>query len=87
MSVGHVARVVEVAGIPTVVILIRAFRFRAEEMGLPRTIVTRHLLGRPLGAPHDVEGQRKVVLASLSLLEKAESGGAIVEFQEPYRTL
>ncbi len=82
---GHVARVVEETGIPTVVVLIRAFRHRAEEMKLPRTVVTRHMMGRPLGAPGDVERQRRVILAALELLEGAKQSGTIVELTEPYR--
>ncbi|RMF92097.1 MAG: hypothetical protein D6736_04070 [Nitrospinota bacterium] len=85
MSVGHAARVIEEAGIPTVVVLIRAFRHLAEEMKIPRTLVTRHLMGRPLGAPGDAERQRQVILAALRLLEEAKEGGTIVELPDPYR--
>ena len=82
---GHVARVVEEAGIPTVVVMIRAFRHRAKEMKLPRTVVTRHMMGRPLGAPGDVKRQRGIILAALELLENAKEGGTIVELPESYR--
>ena len=82
---GHVARVVEEAGIPTVVVLVRAFRHVAEDMQLPRTLVTRHLMGRPLGAPGDAERQRHVLLAALQLLEEAAEGGTIVELPDLYR--
>jgi hypothetical protein len=75
----------EEAGIPTVVVLIRAFRHVAEEMKLPRTIVTRHLMGRPLGAPGDAERQRQVLLAALQLLKEAKEGGTIIELPESYR--
>lgn len=85
MSVGHVARRFETAGIPTVVVHIRAFRSLAENMGLPRTVITRNPMGRPLGAPGDEERQREVVMAALALLEDAVSGGSIVELESPYR--
>ncbi len=85
MSVGHVARAVETAGIPTVVVFVRAFRQVAERMGLPRTIVTRHPMGRPLGAAGDVERQREVVAAALELLATASAGGALVELEAPFR--
>ncbi len=85
MSVGHVARVVEEAGISTVVVLIRAFRHVTEEMKLPRTVITRHLMGRPLGGPGDGERQRHTILAALQLLEEAKQGGTIVELPELYR--
>ena len=85
VSVGHVAREVEASGIPTVSIFVRAFRHVAERMSLPRTIVTRHPMGRPLGAPGDATTHRRVVEASLALLETATAPGAIVELPEPYR--
>lgn len=85
MSVGHTARVIEEAGIPTVCVYIRAFRHEAEALKPPRTLVTRHILGRTVGAPGDAVGQRAVVRAALRLLETAEAPGAIVDLQEsPY---
>ncbi|MBI4640275.1 MAG: hypothetical protein HY731_06245 [Candidatus Tectomicrobia bacterium] len=54
-------------------------------MKLPRTVVTRHMMGRPLGAPGDVKRQRSVILAALELLENARKSGTIVELQQPYR--
>jgi len=54
-------------------------------MGLPRTVVTRNPMGRPLGAPGDGERQREVVMAALALLEDAVAGGSIVELESPYR--
>lgn len=86
MSVGHAARVFEQAGLPTVTVMVRVFRPRAETMRLPRTLVTRHIMGRPLGAPHDTERQMAVLRAALNLLEGATSGGVIEELPEPYRT-
>lgn len=85
MSVGHVARALEEAGTPTVVVQIRAFRHTAERMLLPRVVITRHLLGRPLGAPHDIARHHHVLRAALSLLEEARDGSTIVELPEPYR--
>lgn len=85
MSVGHVARAFEGAGIPTVVVQIRAFRHVAERMALPRVVVTRHLLGRPLGAPHDASRHAHVLRAAIALLDDARQGGAIVELPERYR--
>ena len=86
MSVGHVARVFEAAGIPTVVVMTGAFGFRAHGMKLPRTAITRHIGGRPTGAPGDVERQRQVVRAALGLLETATANGTVLELPEPYRT-
>ena len=85
MSVGHVARALEEAGIPTVVIMVRAFRHNAESMKQPRTLNTRHPMGRPHGAPGDVERQREVIEDAMSLLESATAGGTIVEREAPFR--
>jgi hypothetical protein len=49
--VGHVARLLEEAGIATVIIAIRAFRDRLEAMTPARLLLTPHLLGQPLGSP------------------------------------
>ena len=85
MSVGHIAREIEAVGIPTVAVYVRAFRHVAEAMGVPRTIVTRHPMGRTLGAPGDPERQAEVIDAAFDLLESAEEGGALVELEHPYR--
>ncbi len=85
MSVGHVARALEEAGTPTVVIMVASFRHVAEAMSLPRTLITRHPMGRPLGAPGDVERQRAVIEDALSLLQTATTGGAVVEREAAFR--
>ena len=85
MSVGHVALAAEEAGIPTVTVLVRSFRHVAEQMGLPRAVITRHPMGRPLGPAGDSATQAKVVAACLDLLETAPRGGSIVELDDPFR--
>ncbi len=85
MSVGHLARHFEAEGIPTVSVYVRSFRHVAEEMKLSRTVVTRHPMGRPLGAPGDIARQEAVVRAALDLVESAASGPALVELEPPYR--
>ncbi len=85
MSVGHVAREIERAGIPTVAIYVRSFRHVAELMGLPRTVITRHPMGRPLGAPFDTQRHSEVVGAALDLLESAETGGSMIELEAAFR--
>ena len=79
MSVGHVARAVEEAGIPTVVVSVRAFAHVADRMSLPRTVVTRHPMGRPMGPAGDVARQREVLDAALGLALHASAGGSMVE--------
>ena len=70
---------------PTVTVLVRGFRHVAEEMQLPRTLVTRHPMGRPLGAVGDRATQRAVVDAALGLLETATEIGTIVELDASFR--
>ena len=83
MSVGHVQRAFEQAGLPTVSVFVRSFGHVPELMGLARALVTPHPMGRPLGAPHDADRQRAVVRAALELL--AVDRQTIHDFPEPYR--
>ena len=84
MSVGHVARLLEEAGISTVIIAVRAFSFHMEKMILPRMVMTPHPMGRPLGAPGDFQRQRDCILAALELLENAERAGSIYDMPGSY---
>ena len=85
MSVGHVARALEEAGTPTVVVMVRSFRHVAERMGLPRTVITRHPMGRPFGAAGDVARQSDVLGAAIALLDGAVEGGTIIELEAAFR--
>ena len=69
MSHGHVARAIESIVIPTVCVYIEAFRPDAELLKPERTLITHHLMGRPLGLPHRKALQRTVIQAALRLLE------------------
>ncbi len=84
MSVGHVARLLEEAGISTVVIAVQSFATRMEMMTLPRVLLTPHPIGRPLGPPGDRERQRETILAALDLLETASEAGTIVDLPGAY---
>jgi hypothetical protein len=79
VSVGHVARAVEESGIPTVGIYVSAFHFVADEMNLPRTLITHHPFGRPVGPVGRPDRHLEVVLAALGLVELADRGGTVVE--------
>ncbi len=55
------------------------FRDRLEAMQAPRLVLTRSLLGRPLGRPNDREMHRRAISTALELLERGSAGGAVVE--------
>lgn len=81
MSVGHVARLLEDSGIPTVIIAVQSFATRMKMMHLPRVLLTPNLLGRPLGSPGDSKTQRNIILTALNMLENTKNGGEILEFK------
>jgi hypothetical protein len=83
VSVGHVQRAIEAAGIPTVGVYIGAFAHVPRQMSVARALITPHPLGRPLGAPGDSERQLAVVEAALDLFQATEP--TIREFRLPYR--
>lgn len=80
MSVGHVARLAEEAGIATVVIAVNAFENRLRKMAVPRVLLTPFLMGRPLGKPGDLNTQIAILVKALILLEKAEKGCTVVQY-------
>lgn len=84
MSVGHIARLLEEDGISTVIIATEAFRARLEAMTVPRLVTTPYPMGRPLGAPHDMAGQQRTLLAALDLLASATQAGSSVALTHPF---
>jgi hypothetical protein len=67
--VGLVQRVIEASGIPTVTLSMIPDLTRA--VGVPRLAGISYPMGQPLGRPHDAEGQRAVLRATLELLTSA----------------
>lgn len=78
-------RAVEESGIPTVSVFVRSFRHVAMQMTLPRTLITRHPMGRPIGASGDEKRHREVIRGALRLFEDATEAGTIVELDAPFR--
>jgi len=66
--------------------MVKAFAYRADELKVPRTLVVKHPMGRPMGAPCDVERQTQVLNAALDLLASAASNHTVAEMPEAYRT-
>jgi len=75
--VGLVQRVLEAAGIATVSLSWIPELTRA--VGVPRLAGIGYPPGRPLGNPHDANGQRAVLRATLELLERASGPDTYVE--------
>lgn len=67
----------EASGIPTVTLSWIPALTRA--VGVPRLVGVGHPPSRPLGRPHDHEGQRAVLRAMLQLLESAPGPDSYVE--------
>jgi hypothetical protein len=67
-AVSLLAAVIEQRGIPTACIIL--LREIAEKVRPPRALAVPFPHGYPLGAPHDAEKQRDVIVAALRLLER-----------------
>jgi hypothetical protein len=72
-----VQRVLEARGIPTVALSMIPELTRA--VGVPRLAGISYPMGRPLGRPHDANGQRAVLRAMLELLATAQGPDAYVD--------
>jgi hypothetical protein len=75
--VGLVQRVIEASGIPTVALSMIPELTRA--VGVPRLAGISYPFGRPMGRPHDADGQREVLRAMLDLLTRASGPDTYVE--------
>lgn len=85
MSVGHVARAIEESGVPTVTVMVKAFEHRARELRIPRTLIVKHPMGRPLGAAGDVTRHNEILDAAFDLASSATENGTVVEFSDSFR--
>jgi D-proline reductase (dithiol) PrdB len=78
--VGLVARVIEEAGIPTV--LVSTGRDLTFQVRPPRSVFVNFPMGNPFGRPGDREQQTRILLDALHLVETAHEGGVLVDL--PY---
>ncbi len=77
---GLIQSAIEKSGIPTVSItLLRQLTQRVQP---PRALAVDRPLGYPLGAPHDAELQKRIVIAALALLLRPVADPLIVDFSE-----
>ena len=73
---GLVARAIEAAGIPTVTLnMIWPYQ---RVVGMPRVAAIEHPFGRPYGDVGDVDTQRAVLRAALSVAASANAPGEVV---------
>jgi hypothetical protein len=73
--VGQVAHYLEENGFSTV-ILTNTPEFH-KQVGIPRVAAIEYPYGRPVGQVRDQDGQREVLRATLSVLEKAKEPGQV----------
>lgn len=85
VSVGHISRAFEAAGIPTVIVMSNVFRGRVLVMKPARVLFTQHIMGRPISAPHDKVRQDHVLREALKLLESAKQPETTVLLPDRYR--
>ncbi len=74
------ARVVEEAGIPTVVV--STGRDLSAQVRPPRTVFVNFPMGNPFGKPFDKGRQRTILLDALHALESINRGGEMIDL--PY---
>lgn len=77
---GLVARVVEEAGVSTVVV--STGRDLSAQVKAPRTVFVNFPMGNPFGRPFDAAQQRRILLDALHALESVEVGGELIDL--PY---
>jgi D-proline reductase (dithiol) PrdB len=68
------------SGTPTVSISL--LREVTERVGPPRVLVVDWPLGFPLGAPHDIDLQKRIVMTALELLQRPVQESLLVDFSE-----
>jgi hypothetical protein len=80
--VNALARILEVAGVSTVVI--NMMPLWGERLGAPRTLGVEFPFGHPCGLPDDVGLQSRVVRAALALLAAPGPPPVVEHFPEPW---
>ncbi len=79
---GLVARVVEAAGIPTV--LVSTGRDLTELVCPPRSMFVNFPMGNPFGPPEKPDYQRDVLRAALEMVNTITTAGEIVDLQDTW---
>lgn len=79
---GLVARVIEAAGIPTM--LVSTGRDLTEQVRPPRSLFVNFPMGNPFGAPGDTAQQRRILHRALALTWELTEPGQIVDLDETW---
>ena len=79
---GLVARVVEAAGIATM--LVSTGRDLTEQVKPPRSLFVNFPMGNPFGAPGDRNQQRRILTRALELTYEMTEPGTMVDFEETW---
>ncbi len=77
---GAVSHYLEARGVATTGISL--VREQTEAMALPRFLWVPFELGRPFGAPHEPEFQRRVLLDALALVERTDGPVVLADFPD-----
>ena len=81
---GLVARVIEAAGIPTVVVA--TGRDLTAQVRPPRALFVNFPMGNNFGAPGAVDQQRRILRRALGLVHEIKTAGSIVDLDEHWPT-
>jgi len=79
--VSLIARGLEEAGIPTVLVSVMPPLSSAARP--PRQVIRRLNIGATVGRPNDIEGQRSTLTRMIALVESADGHGAVDKDAKP----
>lgn len=81
---GLVARVIEAAGIPTM--LVSTGRDLTQQVLPPRSLFVNFPMGNPFGAPGQIDQQHRILRQALELTWEITEPGTIVDLDEEWST-
>ena len=65
---------------------VKAFQDVLQSMSLPRVLLTRHPMGRPIGFPGNRDQHIRVITSALEMLTQKEEAPSILHSEEPFLT-
>ena len=79
---GLVCRVVEESGIATV--CLSTGRDLTAQVMPPRSLFMNYPMGNNFGGPADIDQQLRILRRSLKMIEKVETGGILIDWEESW---